>query len=1632
MLTTIDDFDQRLARIRAFLSEKVKGLEPPFPQIALFFSVSDGNARARVVGATDNSLEGAWEQGISALRAMMKARNLEGRWIRVDWVENVHKGSWRDLRAMLVQVKRNYFRYGLALDKDLRFAFTEQELNANAMLYGGNSIFHAVVNEKNFSLYARSKFEPLPAGAFDDDREVYLLSTRGVFCEEGDDLVELNGAGLDAGRRRIEQLGETDVLSLIRSGSDYLSRQVNEDGSFVYGYHPCFDRRIAAYNTLRHASTTYSMIEAWEVTEDSTLKGAIERSLAYLADNLIRQVELANGTQAAFLVDVGDEIKLGGNAVAVLALAKYSKVTGNRTYLPLAEKLAHGIRFMQDTANGSFTHVLNYPDLSVKQRFRTIYYEGEAAFGLMRLYEITNDPRLLDTVEKAFEHFIANDHWKHHDHWLSYCVNELTRYRPQERYYRFGIRNFAGYLDFVHDRITTFPTLLELMMAAERMLTRLLERPEYHHLLDEVDLDKFYRALDKRAHYLLNGHFWPEIAMYYRNPDRIAGSFFIRHHAFRVRIDDVEHYLSGFVAYKMFLQRGGRPERPAERTKPRNVDPASISFLMYPESPRGFIEVRMLAEKSASKGLKVFYVSYKNAQISNGTLNGYVFEAGRWQKTRFDIPAIIDNAPPRGRQEIDLFDRLSALTFMTCHKLGGKQKTANLLAAHPETRKWLISSDALSGEKLGGALDSEGKAIVKPFRSNRGRNIYLVEKTEDGTFAVRTDDDVEHMDAGGLKAYVDQRSNGNWMVQKYVASVDRDGRPFDIRVPMFRSAGGAWNAARIYVRLGAGNLTSNLATGGSKYDAVPFLSQLYGVDAAEKIVGTLDQAARRIAEVLQESYPFMIDALGCDFGIVDGKAYLFEVNSYPGMKGCLETATDLKSEYYAALSQAKTVVSKVPVTNTLDVLRLFTIPRIAQTARDPIAIEAATEANRLLLQTVMARGENDFSRSPFLRPGMGNPAYALIGSEARRRGYKSKILNNTHLEVRDEDGVVAVFSPNSPDLSCPPREVVANKELTKTILGQAGLPAPMGGSFSDYDTALKYMLNRDRPQVVKPIRGYGGIGVTTGVVTEAQFQKAWERASRGKRNIVVEDLCVGDELRLIVLGGETLAAVCRVPAYVIGDGVSTISQLVDIKNARRQKNPLMRIYPIRQFDHLENELGLGLDFVPGHGEFVRLSTVSNVGLGGEAVSMVDVLHPSFLELARRATEALPGATQLGLDVIAKDFGADAFADNAAIIEVNSDPAIGTPRFAAYGPPATEIAVKLLDFVEKANAARKSSAQAAKAIRKAASNYDVPAGGRPFPRNHSLQVRLLRDAATRRGLNVRRLSAHMTIVERGGERRLFWRGMSDGTSLAALRAGRDREWFWRRLRQAGIPTPECQIFSLDDFDQARSFAEKYEEPLSVMSETGARGERTVAVVSSSADFQDVWVAATSAGASRIAVEPRRSDNAYRLFVVENRLVAAARYVAAHVVGTGAGTILDLIGEKNASRRENPYHSSRPVISADFHAGIRKMGLQETSILPKGEVLRLQMVVGTGNGSEIIDETAYVHPDWAAVAVRARQAIFDPYHAGIDICAEDIGKAPQGQKWCVSAIKVDPAFGIHHFPTQGMARDVADAVIEGLFG
>ena len=568
-------FSDQIIQIRSALEKQSLQLPIDQSQFTLFFSICDTKERANIFHVSGESFTAAWNKGVLKLRRLLDKQKLHEGWLRVDWVTHVEASNWGLLNKRLQDTKRNYFRFGLAFDTSLKHAFLEQELNANAMLYAGGDIENAQLNEKNFLHYATSRFGKKTLFDFSPQTLVYIFSTHGIFCDALNTCHLITTTDLNVGRREVLPFDATKVGEIINNSSLYLASQVKTSGEFFYGWHPCFDRKISTYNTLRHVSSTYAMIEAWELTGDEVLKAAIDRSINYFTQTLIQTYTMPDGQTIAYLVDTGDEIKLGGNAVCLLALVKYCEVTNTTTFIPLLEKLALGIVRMQDPSTGRFNHVLNAKDLSLKEVFRIIYYDGEAAFGLMRLYGLTHDARWLCAVEKAFNYFIINKHWKAHDHWLSYCVNELTRYKPEEKYFRFGIQNISGYLDFVLERITTYPTLLELMMASEQLLLRLNKNPDSTHLMQGLDSKKFYRALEYRAHYLLNGYFWPEMAMYFKNPARIVGSFFIRHHSFRVRIDDVEHYLSGLIAYRKYLLR----EREKTETKQVEVSKPPVVLL---------------------------------------------------------------------------------------------------------------------------------------------------------------------------------------------------------------------------------------------------------------------------------------------------------------------------------------------------------------------------------------------------------------------------------------------------------------------------------------------------------------------------------------------------------------------------------------------------------------------------------------------------------------------------------------------------------------------------------------------------------------------------------------------------------------------------------------------------------------------------------------------------------------------------------------------------------------------------------------------------------------------------------------------------------------------------------------------
>jgi hypothetical protein len=244
----------------------------------------------------------------------------------------------------------------------------------------------------------------------------------------------------------ITTTGDARYLEAATAGGDYLITHMHEDGSFVYEYDPVTDKETSSYNILRHAGTTYSLLELYEATRDQKYFNAAQRALGYLTE----QIGPCPGVTDAECVIENDEIKLGGNGLAILAFAKYVEVSGKYPpkgsqmlarfdviYRDHAERLAQWIVHVQSPSGEFAVHKMTN---GMVDAFKSEYYPGEAMFGLALLSEVSGDRKWLDASHKGAEWVITvrdagtPTESLPHDHWFLYALNELTKDKQEAIY----------------------------------------------------------------------------------------------------------------------------------------------------------------------------------------------------------------------------------------------------------------------------------------------------------------------------------------------------------------------------------------------------------------------------------------------------------------------------------------------------------------------------------------------------------------------------------------------------------------------------------------------------------------------------------------------------------------------------------------------------------------------------------------------------------------------------------------------------------------------------------------------------------------------------------------------------------------------------------------------------------------------------------------------------------------------------------------------------------------------------------------------------------------------------------------------------------------------------------------------
>lgn len=537
-------FTEKKAILREFVRkdpflEEILGDYKPgtlFMDNVIFLSLTDGTFRAKVFIACGRDFDEIFETAANLAESYVEQNKIKVLWLKADFINSCTIKSYRSFCDDIKSSREFYLKQGIAFDTGFSTALLEAQLNCGGMINYKKDELNLPALREYYSENGIS-FMNIP-------KDIISFTTAGYICDEDNSTHKLYIDDENYGRRICSKLTAQQLHFIIEKSSHFLSNAIDENGRFDYGINPVNGYHFESYNILRHTGTIWSILMQYETTRDKKLIPKIDKAIEYM----MQSVEYYDKNHAYLIERKASEIKLGGNAVAVITLCTYMNVFKTDKYISQVEALANSILGMQEK-DGSFYHVLSYPDFSRKEKDRIVYYDGEAAFALAKAYSMTKNESCLKAAKKALDYFESNDYTRFCDHWIAYAVNEVTIYDSSEKYLNFGLKNANKNLSKMYNQDTTFHTFLELLMAAFSLYQRINEKHLTASYLNKFNLESFIKTIYKRAHYMLNGFLYPEIAMYMKNPLEVVNTFCVRHDSYRIRIDDVQHYIGGYYNF---------------------------------------------------------------------------------------------------------------------------------------------------------------------------------------------------------------------------------------------------------------------------------------------------------------------------------------------------------------------------------------------------------------------------------------------------------------------------------------------------------------------------------------------------------------------------------------------------------------------------------------------------------------------------------------------------------------------------------------------------------------------------------------------------------------------------------------------------------------------------------------------------------------------------------------------------------------------------------------------------------------------------------------------------------------------------------------------------------------------------
>lgn len=311
------------------------------------------------------------------------------------------------------------------------------------------------------------------------------------------------------------------------------------------------------------------------------------------------------------------------------------------------------------------------------------------------------------------------------------------------------------------------------------------------------------------------------------------------------------------------------------------------------------------------------------------------------------------------------------------------------------------------------------------------------------------------------------------------------------------------------------------------------------------------------------------------------------------------------------------------------------------------------------------------------------------------------------------------------------------------------------------------------------------------------------------------------------------------------------------------------------------------------------------------------------------------------------------------------------------------------------------------------------------------TRAIVDAAKKRGIPVRRTnSGSLVILGQGSRQHRIQAAETDRTSAIAEGIAQNKQLTKTLLKAVGVPFPYGRQVS--NAEDAWSAAEDIGLPVTVKPVDGNKGRGVTVNLSNREDIMAAYEAA-SLESSEVLVEEFVSGKDYRLLVVGNQLVAAARREPAHVIGDGMRTVQDLIDQENANPLRGNYHAlplSKLSCDAIGQRVLAEQGLTLESVPPEGKMVFLRRNANLSTGGTAVDVTDDVHPEIARAAQDAARVVGLDV-AGIDIVAQDVGRPLEEQNGAVVEVNAAPGLRMHIHPSQGMPRPVGEAIVASLF-